>query len=56
MYFPYLPAMEFYARRDFPWLDAIEAATDDIRAELINVLSDGSVTFDPYVNLPPTKH
>jgi aspartate beta-hydroxylase len=55
MYFPYLPSLEFYPRRDFPWLDSIEAATDDIRAELINVLSDDSVMLDPYVNLPDTE-
>ena len=41
MYFPRLPAIEFYDRNDFPWLDSIEAATDDIREELLNVLSDG---------------
>jgi aspartate beta-hydroxylase len=52
MYFPYLPAIEFHERRDFPWLDSLEAATDDIRAELINVLADGPATLDPYVNLP----
>jgi aspartate beta-hydroxylase len=51
MYFPYLPALEFYARRDFPWLDSIEAATDDIRAELIEVLADGQAVLDPYINL-----
>ena len=49
MYFPELPAIEFYERKDFPWLDAIEAATDDIRAELVNVLADGPSTLDPYV-------
>lgn len=27
MYFPRLPAIEFYERGDFPWLDSIEAAT-----------------------------
>ena len=28
-YFPQLPQKQFYDRADFPWLDAIEAATDD---------------------------
>ena len=32
-YFPQLPQKQFYDRADFPWLDAIEAATDAIRAE-----------------------
>ncbi|HEY4365745.1 MAG TPA: aspartyl/asparaginyl beta-hydroxylase domain-containing protein [Steroidobacteraceae bacterium] len=49
MYFPYLPAIEFHERGEFPWLDAIEAATDDIRAELVNVLSDGDSVLEPYV-------
>jgi aspartate beta-hydroxylase len=48
MYFPYLPAIEFYERADFPWLDSIEAATDDIRAELVNVLAEGpDATLEP---------
>ena len=55
MYFPYLPAIEFYERADFPWLDSIEAATDDIRAELVNVLADGpDATLEPYVTLSQT--
>src|ERR1700691_5508454 len=49
MYFPYLPALEFHDRSEFPWLDAIEAATDDIRTELINVLADGPATLEPYI-------
>jgi aspartyl/asparaginyl beta-hydroxylase (cupin superfamily) len=52
MYFPELPAIEFYDRRDFPWLDGIEAAADDIRGELLDVLADGSGTLDPYVDMP----
>jgi aspartate beta-hydroxylase len=49
MYFPHLPAIEFYERDDFPWLDAVEAAADDIRAELLNVLAEGPDVLDPYV-------
>jgi aspartyl/asparaginyl beta-hydroxylase (cupin superfamily) len=52
MYFPRLPAIEFYDRGDFPWLDSIEAATDDIRAELIGVLNEGPSTLTPYVDIP----
>jgi aspartyl/asparaginyl beta-hydroxylase (cupin superfamily) len=51
MYFPQLPAIEFYERSQFPWLAAIEAATDDIRAELLSVLADGPTTLEPYVAL-----
>ena len=50
MYFPNLPAFEFYDRDDFPWLDSIEAATDDIRAELISVLADGPSSLQPYIS------
>ena len=52
MYFPRLPAIEFYERSEFPWLDSIEAATDDIRAELINVLQAGSSALEPYIDIP----
>ena len=52
MYFPRLPALEFYERSDFPWLDSIEAATDDIRAELIKVLQEGPSVLTPYVDIP----
>jgi aspartyl/asparaginyl beta-hydroxylase (cupin superfamily) len=51
MYFPHLPALEFHERRDFPWLDSIEAAADDIRSELMDVLADGPATLQPYVEL-----
>jgi len=50
MYFPQLPAVEFYERSDFPWLDQIEAATDDIRAELLAILADGPSVLEPYVS------
>jgi aspartate beta-hydroxylase len=50
MYFPYLPTVEFYERSDFPWLASIEAAADDIRDELVSVLSDGDEVLEPYVS------
>jgi aspartate beta-hydroxylase len=52
MYFPRLPALEFHQRSDFPWLDSIEAASDAIRAELMNVLQEGSSALIPYVDIP----
>jgi aspartate beta-hydroxylase len=53
MYFPELPAIEFYDRNLFPWLDTLEAAAGDIRAELLDVLSDDSDdALVPYVALP----
>jgi aspartyl/asparaginyl beta-hydroxylase (cupin superfamily) len=54
MYVPQLPAIEFYERSDFPWLDALEAATADIRAELVQVLADGAATLEPYVRVDGT--
>ncbi|MEW5685335.1 MAG: aspartyl/asparaginyl beta-hydroxylase domain-containing protein [Pseudomonadota bacterium] len=51
MYVPELPAIEFYDRALFPWLDALEAATADIRAELLAVLADGPQALEPYVSV-----
>jgi aspartate beta-hydroxylase len=50
MYFPQLAAIEFHERANFPWLDTIEAAIDDIRAELIDVLAEDSGSLEPYVS------
>jgi aspartyl/asparaginyl beta-hydroxylase (cupin superfamily) len=55
MYFPNLPVIEFHERGDFPWLDSIEAATDDIRAELVKVLREESAKLQPYISLPDTS-
>jgi aspartate beta-hydroxylase len=52
LYFPQLPAIEFHDRAEFPWLDSIEAATDDIRQELLSVLADGPAMLEPYVAHP----
>ena len=53
-FFPGLPQIQFYDRNDFPWLDRVEAATADIRAELIEVMKDQSV-FKPYVQGDPGR-
>jgi aspartyl/asparaginyl beta-hydroxylase (cupin superfamily) len=47
-YFPELPQVQFYDRELFPWLDAIEQATDDIRHEAQALLDDNGA-FAPYV-------
>ena len=52
MYFPEIPALEFFERGDFPWLDAVEAATDDIRAEMTNVLIADRAGLQPYIDYP----
>jgi aspartate beta-hydroxylase len=49
LYFPQLTPIEFHDRAHFPWLDSIEAATDDIRAELIDLLTEESAGLEPYV-------
>jgi aspartate beta-hydroxylase len=53
MYFPELPAIEFFERPDFPWLDAIEAVSDEIRAELLRVLVADREGLQPYIDFPP---
>jgi len=47
-FFPGLPQIQFYEREAFPWLDRLEGATAEIRAELIEVLKE-DVAFQPYV-------
>jgi aspartate beta-hydroxylase len=52
MYFPELPALEFFDNSEFPWLAAIEAATDEICAELTTVLASDQAGLEPYVAYP----
>jgi aspartyl/asparaginyl beta-hydroxylase (cupin superfamily) len=47
-FFPGLPQTQFYERAAFPWLESLEAATADIRAELLEVLKQDA-SFRPYV-------
>ncbi|MBT7950354.1 MAG: aspartyl beta-hydroxylase [Gammaproteobacteria bacterium] len=47
-YFPGLPQIQFYEREQFDWVESIESATDDIRAELTNVMGNPSL-FSPYL-------
>jgi len=53
-HFPYLPALEFFPRDLFPWLGALEAATEAIRRELVALLEEGAAGFAPYVAFDPT--
>ncbi len=50
-YYPGLPAIEFFERDEFPWLDDFEAATDGIRDEFLNVLKTEQ-GFTPYITYP----
>jgi aspartyl/asparaginyl beta-hydroxylase (cupin superfamily) len=52
MYFPEIPAVEFFDRTEFPWLHAIEAATDDIRTEVTTVLVSDRAGLEPYISYP----
>jgi aspartate beta-hydroxylase len=54
MYFPELPAIEFFERGDFPWLDAVEAAHEEIRGELLRVLAADRDGLQPYIDFPPS--
>ena len=47
-YFPELPQVQFYDRRQFPWAAPLEAATSRIRAELNALLASAS-GFEPYI-------
>lgn len=55
MYVPELPAIEFHDRAEFPWLDRLEAATADIREELLAVLADDA-GLEPYVAVDGVPH
>jgi len=52
MYFPELPAIEFFDRSLFPWLEALEAASGEIRNELMRVLVADREGLQPYIDFP----
>lgn len=51
LHYPRLPAIPFYRREEFPWLDAVEKATPVIQRELAALLAAGG-DFSPYVDHP----
>jgi aspartate beta-hydroxylase len=51
MYFPETPAIEFYDRDLFPWLDHVEAAWTDIRDELLAVMDAPGEAVQPYMGV-----
>jgi aspartyl/asparaginyl beta-hydroxylase (cupin superfamily) len=53
MHYPFLPADEYFDREHFPWLGDLEAQTDVIRAELLDLLSSEDAGLSPYVDMPP---
>lgn len=50
-YFPELPNVEYADRAAFPWMDGVEAATGEIRAELMRVLEEDAAAFAPYMEV-----
>jgi aspartate beta-hydroxylase len=53
LHVPRLPAIPFHDRADFPWLEALEARTDVIRAELMAALAADRDRFSPYIAYRP---
>jgi aspartyl/asparaginyl beta-hydroxylase (cupin superfamily) len=51
-HYPELPEREFHPNRMFPWMEALEAATDDIAAELHHVLESERAELVPYIIYP----
>lgn len=51
--YPRLPAIPFYDRALFPWLERLEAATPMIQAELAALVAADMDQFAPYIAYPP---
>jgi aspartate beta-hydroxylase len=50
LFVPGLPTQPFYTdHSSFPWLEELEAATDDVRSELIRVMREDGAQFHPVV-------
>jgi aspartyl/asparaginyl beta-hydroxylase (cupin superfamily) len=50
LHIPYLPAMQFFDRSQFPWLAELEASTDIVREEFLALLAAGGID-KPYVQV-----
>jgi len=51
LYYPFLPADEFFDQGHFPWFEQLAASTAGIRAELTALLEDPGDSLRPYVRL-----
>lgn len=49
--YPFLPADEFFDDSHFPWFEQLAAATDAIRAELLELIRDPGEALRPYVRM-----
>jgi aspartate beta-hydroxylase len=52
LHYPRLTPIEFFEREEFPWLDAVEGATEAVRGEFMEVLRSEQ-GFQPYIEYPP---
>lgn len=52
LHVPRLPAIPFFERSLTPWLETLERAASEIRAELECLLGNAEAGFVPYVDLP----
>ena len=48
-YFPELPQIQFFDRLNFDWVPQVEAATADIREEIVSLMRAGIEGFRPYI-------
>lgn len=53
-FYPGLPAIEFWEREEFPWLEALEEKTDVILEELRGVMTE-TAEFIPYIDYPDSS-
>ncbi|MFC7536401.1 aspartyl/asparaginyl beta-hydroxylase domain-containing protein [Sphingomonas sp. GCM10030256] len=51
LYYPFLPADEYFDDRHFPWFADLAGATEAIRAELLALLEDPGEQLRPYVRM-----
>ena len=50
--YPGLPEIEFWDREEFPWLASLEAATSEIREEIVAILDEDPELVAPYIDYP----
>jgi aspartate beta-hydroxylase len=55
LHVPKVPAHEFYPRELFPWIEELEAATDEIREEFRAARAEDEAGFNPYLNHPDNQ-
>jgi aspartyl/asparaginyl beta-hydroxylase (cupin superfamily) len=51
-HYPGLPPIEFHDRSRFPWIEALEAGTAEVKAELEALLASEAAELVPYVQYP----